>query len=503
MTDEVPRHVPPDGQARFLPSLRARLLLSVNGVLAAVTMIALFLDYQNGLRWQIRQKQAALAEEARTILYAVQHFRKPRLREAGEYIDAVCASMRQDQSPGHHIALRIDGQTLQALAHGRASPEMLSALETAAAPDNQAQLAGETLVVGQAEQAGEVVYVAVYLSAVRRAVRGAVLWRLAAVACLAGLTTGIVNLLLLRLVARPVGRLVGALRLIGEGRLGLQTQAYTTSELASLSEAINAMSRALAESERERSAQRAKARRVQEHLLPDLSAIQGAQVVYAYHPAEDVGGDYFDITQRPDQTLVFCIADVTGHGIAAALEAAVLKAFFLEAVEQDPAPARILEHLNGRFSAIVLPGDFATILVGRWILGSGRLEYASAGHEPAYLVRSSGNADILGATGLPLGAVPNPTWEARVIPTGSGDRLFLLTDGLPEARAPNGEMFGRQRVADLLAGRSAGLVADQMTEVERAIIAYRAGQPATDDITVVAIELSGGSHVSQAASAVS
>jgi sigma-B regulation protein RsbU (phosphoserine phosphatase) len=401
--------------------------------------------------------------------------------------------MRSDQSPGHIIAIRLDGEILQALAHQRASPELLSAVETAAAAvDHQARFGGKTLVVGSASQSDETVYVAEYRSNLRRAVLGRLLWRLAAAVFLAVLAAALMNLVLVRLVARPVGRLVGALRLIGAGSFGLQTEAFSTAELASLSEAINSMSGALAEAERERSAQRAKARRVQEHLLPNVSAFQGVRVAYRYHPAEDVGGDYFDATQRPDRTLVFCIADTTGHGIAAALEVAVLKALFLEAVEQDSAPERILQHMHGRFGAAVLPGDFATMLVGRWLLGSGRLEYASAGHEPAWLVRREGAPDMLGATGLPLGAIPTSTWKSKVIPAGPGDRLFLLTDGLPETRNPGGEMFGRQRIVDLLAQKRVLPVAELLGDVEGTISAYRAGQPAADDLTLVAIELSSG-----------
>ncbi len=488
----------PGGRGPSLPSLRGRLLLSVNGVLAVVTAVLLFLDYQHGVRSQIGQKQMSLAEEARTVLYAVQHFRTPRLQGAQDYIDAVCASMRNDQSPGHHIAVRLDGAALQALAHGRASAEMLSALETAsAAADHQAELGGETLVVGSAGQGDEIVYVAEYASNLRRAALGQILWRLAAVAFLAVLAAATVNLVLLRLVARPVARLAGTVRQIAAGRLGLQTDGFATAELATLAEAIDSMSRALAEAERERNAQLAKARRVQAHLLPDVSAIQGFQVASTYWPADDVGGDYFDVSQRPDRSVVFCVADVSGHGIAAALEAMVLKAHFLEAAETDATPARALEHINGRFLAASLPGDFATMLVGRWDPGTGRLDYASAGHDPAYLVRTAGGREELGSTGLPLGVEAHATWETKAVGTEPGDRLFLVTDGLAETWGAGGEMFGRQRVVDLLSGRSGTPLAALLQEVEQTLRAYRAGRPGTDDVTLVAIELSGGVQQTQ------
>lgn len=482
----------PGGRGASLPSLRGRLLLSVNGVLAVVTAVFLLLDYQHGIRSQVTQKQVSLAEEARTMLYAVGRFRMPRLQEAQNYIDAVCASMRNDQSPGHHIALRLDGAVLQALAHGRASPEMLSALERgAAAADHQADLGGETLVVGSASQGDDIAYVAEYLSNLRRAVLGQVLWRLAAVAMLAVLAAVTVNLVLLRLVARPVGRLAGTVRQIAAGKLGLQTDGFATAELATLSEAIDSMSSSLAAAERERNAQLAKARRVQAHLLPEVSAIREFQVAYTYWPAEDVGGDYFDVSQRPDRALVFCVADVSGHGIAAALEAMVLKALFLEAAETDATPAQVLQHINGRFLAASLPEDFATMLVGRWDSVTGRLDYASAGHEPACLVRAAGGREDLGPTGLPLGVEAGSAWETKAVLAGPGDRLFLVTDGLREMWGAGGEMFGRQRLVDLLSARAGSLPA-LLQGVEQAALSHRAGRPGTDDVTLVAIELSGG-----------
>jgi sigma-B regulation protein RsbU (phosphoserine phosphatase) len=483
-----------EGQGPSLPSLQGRLLLAVNGVLAVAAAAFLYLDYQDGLRSQAALRQASLAGEARTVLHALRQLGRPRREQAQGFIDAVCASMRAGQSPGHHVAARLGGEALQALAHGHASPETMSALEAAASPGREARLGGEALVVGWAEEGGDAVFVAEYLSDLREAARGRLLWRLAAVAGLAALAAAVVSLVLLRLVTWPVARLAGTVREIAAGRLGLQSDGFATAELASLSDAVNAMSRSLAEAEAERASQMAKARRVQAHLLPDLSAVRGFRAAFIYQPADSVAGDYFDIVQGSDGVLLFCIADVSGHGIAAALEAVVLKAAFLEAAERGVGPGEALAHVNARFVAASLPGDFATMLVGRWCPQSGRLEYASAGHDPAALVRAGGGRKLLGATGLPLGADPAASWRAVPVAAGRGDRLFLSTDGLPETRDASGAMFGRERLEGLLAGQAgmAGPVEQVLGEVERALLAHRAGLPVADDVTLVAIQAGDG-----------
>ncbi len=481
-----------EGQGPSLPSLQGRLLLAVNGVLAVAAAAFLYLDYQDGLRSRAALRQASLAGEARTVLHALRQLGRPRREQAQGFIDAVCASMRAGQSPGHHVAARLGGEALQALAHGHASPEMMSALEEAAAsPGREAVLDGEALVVGWAEEGGDAVFVAEYLSDLRQAARGRLLWRLAGVAGLAALAAAVVSLALLRLVTWPVARLAGTVREIAAGRLGLQSDGFATAELAGLSDAVNAMSRSLAEAEAERAAQMAKARRVQAHLLPDLSAVRGFQAAFLYQPADSVAGDYFDIVQGRDGVLLFCIADVSGHGIAAALEAVVLKAAFLEAAEGDATPGQVLQHVNARFLAASLPGDFATMLVGRWDAGAGRLDYASAGHDPACLVRAGGGREDLAATGLPLGADAGSAWPTRAVAAGRGDRLFLSTDGLPETRDAAGAMFGRERLVGLLT-RQGGPVADVLRAAEQAVLEYRAGRPVADDVTLLAIQAGDG-----------
>jgi sigma-B regulation protein RsbU (phosphoserine phosphatase) len=207
-----------------------------------------------------------------------------------------------------------------------------------------------------------------------------------------------------------------------------------------------------------------------------------------YLPAGDVAGDYFDALLLPDQTWLFCVADVTGHGVSAALGAVVLKALFLEAVKFHARPGEILSFINERFAAMCLPEDFASMLVARWNPAATCLEYASAGHEPAYCLAVEGPLHELSSTGPLIGIGQNSTWETGTFPVGRGDRLLLLTDGIAEALGADGRPFGREQVSRLLGGCRDISLDEVVRRVDGAVTEHQAGDRATDDVTLLAIE---------------
>jgi sigma-B regulation protein RsbU (phosphoserine phosphatase) len=270
--------------------------------------------------------------------------------------------------------------------------------------------------------------------------------------------------------------------------LGVQAGPFQTAELAYLARAINSMSFSLAEADRERRTQMAKARRIQEHLLPGADGAPGLRSARLFLPAADVGGDYFDIFRLSDQSWLSCMADVTGHGVSAAMGAVVLKALLLEAAERHTAPGEILGRLNDRFAAVSLPEDFASMFVARWYPGAARLEYASAGHETAYFLSASGVLRELPSTGPLLGLQEGGRWEEVTVPVAGGDRLLLVTDGVTETRAPDGRLFGRQQLAGLFSGGRAMPLDEMVRQVDRALAAHRANLPAGDDVTLLAVE---------------
>ena len=410
-----------------------RLLVTVNAAMAALVLAFLALDYRRELADGLVQKQVALEEEAKTLLPAVLRLRRDGSKAVQEYLDAVCGRMRDAQSPGHHIAVRLDEAVVQATAHRRSSADLFRAMEEASrSPGRRAQFRDRDLVVGSAQAAGVATFVSEELGVLRHAVLGRILWPLAGVLALGAVAAGLVSTVLLRVVDKPLRRLVATVDHIAAGNLSARARACNSVELTSLSESINAMAASLEDADRHRRREMARARQIQEHLLPKEIEIPGLRLAALYRPARGVAGDYYDALSLPDGSWLLCIADVSGHGVPAALSAAMLKAFLLHAAEHHVAPDQILAFVSRRFAAASPPGLFASMLLVRWAPGADALSYAGAGHEPAWLLSDEGEPRPLKATGLFLGIEGEATWGTRTLPVRPGDRLLLVTDGAAE-----------------------------------------------------------------------
>lgn len=476
-------------QSRPAMSLGKRLLLAVNIPVIGLAISLLSIDsyrvYENGLA----NKRIALEEEAKTLLPAVLRIHKERPQEVQGFIDSVCGLMRNTDSPGHHIAVELGNETFQATAHGRASPDMLQAIRTAAASDNHAGYRGEeALIVGAQSAPFTTVYVSESLENVRRAVRNDVLRRGAGFALIAIVAAGIVNGVLFYVVTKPVEALVQTVQQIRHGDLGTRSESFRTRELGYLSDEINLMSRSLEAAEKARRLQMAKAREIQCNLLPNGVEPEGVRFAHLFTPADDVGGDYFDVLRRADGTWLFCIADVSGHGIPAAMNAAMLKSLMAQAADRPLSPAQILAELNQQFCAMSLEGDFATLLVLCVESNTRDLHYASAGHEPGWLISDEGDLTQLESTGVPLGIIGDASWEEGAIKFEQHDRLLLVTDGVCETADASGLLYGRGRIGEQLKTHAELGVDAVIGVLNQSILQHRGVGDQTDDITAVLIE---------------
>jgi sigma-B regulation protein RsbU (phosphoserine phosphatase) len=470
-------------------SIRSVLLVAVNLPLVALVGMFLVYDYQREMIERMENKRIALEEEAKTLLPAALELRQRGTSILQRYIDTVCAEMRTTDSPGHHIAVRLPDITLQAAPHQRASPEMLTALKRAAeSPNHRATWKDTELIVGVAEGDEMIVYVAETMKNVRMAVRAGVFRRLTALVIMFLIAALIVNLVLLRIVTNPIQMLVATVQQIANGRLGAQSEPFRSAEFDYLAGEINRMSRSLAAADRDRRSQMAKAWEIQQHLLPQPAEIPGLDTAFLFQPAEDVAGDYYDIVRAPDGAYLFCIADVTGHGVPAAMSAAMLKMLLWQASEHFSSPAKVLSFINDRFLLASLASDFVSMLVVRALPHAKSLEYASAGHEPAWLLLSNGTLQKLPSTGLLLGIEKHTGWDTETIEIVNGSRLFMISDGATEALNPRSECFGRQRFAELCAKYAGLSVRDSLERINETLTTHRNGATQGDDITIVLVE---------------
>lgn len=219
--------------------------------------------------------------------------------------------------------------------------------------------------------------------------------------------------------------------------------------------------------------------------LPAASPLSIAAVLESYcHLSGDLLG-----WRLEGNELFLWIADISGHGVRAGLAAAVLH-FLANALGPGLEPAELARRMNESMLAARQPSDhrplFATACWLRYG-ADGRGLYASSGHPPMLLRRSSGDVESLGATGRPLGLLAGETFEQHELRLAPGDRLCLFTDGLIESPDPEGNEFGDQRVADVLR-RSSGGPFDTARELYRAVQEHRATTLLDDDLTFLVIE---------------
>jgi serine phosphatase RsbU (regulator of sigma subunit) len=199
------------------------------------------------------------------------------------------------------------------------------------------------------------------------------------------------------------------------------------------------------------------ARRIQQASLPDsVPSLEGWDISPSYRPAREVGGDFFDFLELEDDRLGLVVGDATGKGVPAALVMSTTCGM-LRAVTQasDYSPGEVLQRVNEALSTRIPANMFVTCFYGVLDPGTGSFAYANAGHDLPY-VRRGGDAEELMARGMPLGLMPDMTYEEKEITLGAGDRALFYSDGLVEAHSPEGEMFGFPRLRALVAEHAEG-----------------------------------------------
>lgn len=214
------------------------------------------------------------------------------------------------------------------------------------------------------------------------------------------------------------------------------------------------------------SSELAAARSVQELMIPqEKLETPGYEVDSIYHPATEVGGDFFHVQTTADGGLLVVIGDVAGKGLRAAMNVSMLMGALRRIPERSP--AIILASLN----RVLTGSESFTTCQAAWFGANGELVLSNAGHLPPYL--NSQEVELPGD--LPLGVLPEANYEEVRLYLHPGDRILLLSDGVVEARRPSGELFGFNRVHNL-SNQSAFYIADA---------ARQFGQQ--DDITILTV----------------
>jgi sigma-B regulation protein RsbU (phosphoserine phosphatase) len=231
---------------------------------------------------------------------------------------------------------------------------------------------------------------------------------------------------------------------------------------------------------------------IQERLLPkEAPSLPGYEIAGRSHPAQDVGGDYFDFIPIDGGRIAFCLGDVTGKGLPAALLMANLQATIRGQALVEPTPAPCMDRSNRLLFRSTDPVKFATLFYAVLDAPAHRMSYCSAGHDHPYLFSGSGEPARLGVGGMMLGAMEESAYEEAVVALHPGDLFVCYSDGITEAMADSGEEygeeFGEERLLAVLREHRTAAADGIIDALVAAVRAHAGRRPQSDDMTVLVV----------------
>ncbi len=348
---------------------------------------------------------------------------------------------------------------------------------------------GDDLVIGQLGQnLQSFVFVArAPLAPIER--RVAMLWQWTALfAALLLLATFVIGRFLSDQLLHPINELGAGIQAIRRRDFHHQVPVRTRDELGDISLLMNRV----IEEMRDLSMARA----IQETLFPPGEIRMNSLCVFGRsRTLSDVGGDYFDYVQLDEHRLFGLVGDVSGHGVSAALIMGMAKCYFSVCDRHQTSLSDLLAGFNQYLFQTVKRKKMMTLVLFRWRADTRTLEFANGGHVSPYLRHAdTGQVEELSMPCMPLGVRLQGRFAAREAVLQEGDSVLLLTDGLPEAKNPDGLEVGYQTPPiwfQELGDQEPRAVVEALT---RRLEAFRNGAPINDDVTMICLRMSSASR---------
>lgn len=244
--------------------------------------------------------------------------------------------------------------------------------------------------------------------------------------------------------------------------------------------------------------------KIQERFLPrELSHLSGMQFAWIYRPCDELAGDGLNIVPLGDDKVGLYIIDVSGHGVASALLSVTMSHFLSspwvpssilirnrdvrDRLDITP-PAEVADSLNRLFPFDTATEQFATMVYGILDKTTGEFRYVSAGHPGPIHVSASADPVMLESRGSPIGLADDP-YEERSIHLGIGDRLYLYSDGIPEARNPTHEQFGDTRLLEVIGRGRFEPLHESVARLLEEVVQWHGSESPQDDISILALEV--------------
>jgi sigma-B regulation protein RsbU (phosphoserine phosphatase) len=246
------------------------------------------------------------------------------------------------------------------------------------------------------------------------------------------------------------------------------------------------------------------AAKVQRSLLPAADvAIPGTSVAWRYVPCQSLAGDFLNVFRLDDEHAGLFVVDVSGHGVPSSLMAVTVGRFLTPKVtdqsllvRQGPdgritvaRPADVATQLNRLFQADEFSGLYFTLLYGVLHLPTGRFDYCSGGHPPLVRLPAGGGAvEFHAMESFPIAFVPDVEYEQRTLQLAPGDRLFLYSDGVPEAMDKDRNPYGDEAMAACIAGSRVAPIEDGVKGLLEAVEHWCEPEGPLDDVSILGVE---------------
>lgn len=249
--------------------------------------------------------------------------------------------------------------------------------------------------------------------------------------------------------------------------------------------------------------------KMQEGFFPsELPKVQGGLISAYFHPALQLCGDFYDAFLMPENRLCMVIADVSGKGTGSALFMALTRSLirifsgYFESYPSDRKNEQKVISTDTILSAVTRANAyvcqehgaeamFVTLFFGVLDLETGRLSYINCGHEPLMIINPDGIKARLKASGLPIGVISPVSYDIQTADLKSGDILLGVTDGVTEARSPNGELYMRERIEASVLRSSKDSAHELIQGIKNDLSAFTEGAAQADDITILAVQKTG------------
>ena len=244
---------------------------------------------------------------------------------------------------------------------------------------------------------------------------------------------------------------------------------------------------------------------IQHSLLPvNMPVLDGINMAWRLRPCAELAGDILNIFNLDEDEIGLYVLDVSGHGIPAALLAVTLSRMLSPVMDQDSllksrnfsregykitSPARVANQLNRRFQVDTNNGQYFTLQYGVLNKKNRRLRYVSSGHPGMIYMPKKANAAVINSPSLPIGFLESNQYRENIIQLHPGDRLYLYSDGIPEAENRENCYFGTDRMIDILQNCAPLSLEESLDALLKNLEEWSGSAAMKDDVTLLGIEI--------------